>query len=166
MSHREHTQVQVVWLKRDLRLEDHPAFTAAAQRGPIVALILYEPSLWEAADSSGRHAAFYRETLEPFLGQCRAAAIPCVVERGRGGGGAGLAPRSARPGSRWAFCEALGARAGEWPVSRAGGQPRGGRTDCSRAGLVGALRCCSSSGGEGHFREAWKPSAQSRPKPG
>jgi deoxyribodipyrimidine photo-lyase len=82
MSHREHTQVQVVWLKRDLRLEDHPAFTAAAQRGPIVALILYEPSLWEAADSSGRHAAFYRETLEPFLGQCRAAAIPCVVERG------------------------------------------------------------------------------------
>lgn len=72
----------MVWLKRDLRLEDHPALTAAARQGPVMVLVLYEPSLWQSPDSSGRHAAFYLETLVPFLSQCRAAGIPCLVEPG------------------------------------------------------------------------------------
>jgi deoxyribodipyrimidine photo-lyase len=81
MSEAEHTQVQVVWLKRDLRLEDHPALTAAAQRGPVLALVLYETSLWRADDASGRHAAFYLETLEAFLQACSVLGLAVLVEQ-------------------------------------------------------------------------------------
>jgi deoxyribodipyrimidine photo-lyase len=82
MSEREHTQVQVVWLKRDLRLEDHPALTAAAQKGPVLVLVLYEPSQWNAPDASGRHAAFYLDTLRGFIEACLGQGFACLVERG------------------------------------------------------------------------------------
>ena len=58
--------IQLVWFKRDLRLEDHYALQAAVARGPVLCLIVYESSLWGLADSSGRHAAFYRDCLAEF----------------------------------------------------------------------------------------------------
>lgn len=58
--------LQVVWFKRDLRLRDHEALSVAASRGPVVGLVVYEPSLWSLPDSSGRHAAFYQECLAEF----------------------------------------------------------------------------------------------------
>lgn len=60
------TSLQLVWFKRDLRLRDHAALTAASSRGPVVALVVYEPSLWSLPDSSGRQAAFYQECLAEF----------------------------------------------------------------------------------------------------
>ena len=72
----------MVWLKRDLRLEDHPALTAAARAGPVLILILYEPSQWDAADASGRHAAFYLETLKEFVAACMKRGIACLIQRG------------------------------------------------------------------------------------
>src|SRR3954454_25056659 len=36
----------VVWFRRDLRLADHPALTAAADAGPVVGLFVVDPRLW------------------------------------------------------------------------------------------------------------------------
>ena len=57
------SQPQVVWFKRDLRLRDHAALSFAAISGPVVGLVVYEPSLWALPDASGRQAAFYQECL-------------------------------------------------------------------------------------------------------
>ena len=35
----------VLWLRRDLRLRDHPALHAAAADGPVVALFVLDPAL-------------------------------------------------------------------------------------------------------------------------
>ncbi|MFZ9965204.1 MAG: deoxyribodipyrimidine photo-lyase, partial [Terrimicrobiaceae bacterium] len=34
---------QLVWFKRDLRVEDHRPLAEAAKRGPVVCLYVYEP---------------------------------------------------------------------------------------------------------------------------
>jgi deoxyribodipyrimidine photo-lyase len=36
----------VLWFRRDLRIEDHPALAAAAARGPVVGLFVIDPALW------------------------------------------------------------------------------------------------------------------------
>jgi deoxyribodipyrimidine photo-lyase len=53
----------LVWLKRDLRLFDHPALTAAQGMGAILPLYIVEPDLWAQPDQSARHWAFLRESL-------------------------------------------------------------------------------------------------------
>lgn len=68
--------MQVVWLKRDLRLHDHAAFTAAAAQGPVLALALFEPSLWAQPECSGRHAAFQAEALEELQKELAAHGVP------------------------------------------------------------------------------------------
>ena len=74
--------IQLVWFKRDLRLEDHYALQAAVARGPVLGLIVYEPSLWGLADSSGRHAAFYRDCLAEFQLACQNAGLRLLVACG------------------------------------------------------------------------------------
>jgi len=44
----------LVWLKRDLRLHDHPALSFAAGLGPVLPLYIVEPSLWSGPDASAR----------------------------------------------------------------------------------------------------------------
>jgi deoxyribodipyrimidine photo-lyase len=39
----------VLWFRRDLRLADHPALTAAASQGPIVGLFVVDPAIWDGA---------------------------------------------------------------------------------------------------------------------
>ncbi|MCB1038369.1 MAG: deoxyribodipyrimidine photo-lyase, partial [Acidimicrobiales bacterium] len=34
----------VCWFRRDLRLADHPALTAAASRAPVVPLFVHDPA--------------------------------------------------------------------------------------------------------------------------
>jgi deoxyribodipyrimidine photo-lyase len=49
----------VLWLRRDLRLHDHPALNAAAADGPVVALFVLDPRLLKPAGSA-RVAFLYR----------------------------------------------------------------------------------------------------------
>ncbi len=53
----------VVWFKRDLRVVDHAALHAAAQRGPILCLYVIEPSIWAQPDASHQHYLFVLESL-------------------------------------------------------------------------------------------------------
>jgi deoxyribodipyrimidine photo-lyase len=39
----------VLWFRRDLRLVDHPALTAAAGDGPVAGLFVIDPALWESS---------------------------------------------------------------------------------------------------------------------
>lgn len=60
--------IQVVWLKRDLRLRDHPPLFEAAERsasgGPaLVVLYVYEPSLWTGSELNEAHLRFVNESL-------------------------------------------------------------------------------------------------------
>ena len=54
---------QIVWFKRDLRLEDHAALWHAAQSGTVLALYIFEPDYWQLDDTSQRQWAFTREAL-------------------------------------------------------------------------------------------------------
>ena len=51
--------MQIVWFKRDLRVEDHQPLVAATQAGACLPLYILEPELWRQPDMSGRHYASY-----------------------------------------------------------------------------------------------------------
>jgi deoxyribodipyrimidine photo-lyase len=55
--------VQIVWLKRDLRVFDHAPLAQAARRGRVLPLYIAEPGLWAQPDASARHWDFIRECL-------------------------------------------------------------------------------------------------------
>ncbi len=69
--------LQVVWLKRDLRNRDHAPLFEAAQRGPVLPLYVYEPSLWTAPDAAARHWNFVAESLRDLRRR-----LPVVVRVG------------------------------------------------------------------------------------
>lgn len=53
----------LVWFKRDLRLHDHAALHAASRRGPVLALYIVEPGLWQQPDAARQHYEFVCESL-------------------------------------------------------------------------------------------------------
>jgi deoxyribodipyrimidine photo-lyase len=56
--------INVVWFKRDLRLEDHTPLVAAVQEGqPTLLLYFLEPTLMEAPQSSERHWRFVYQSI-------------------------------------------------------------------------------------------------------
>ncbi len=58
-------KVNIVWLKRDLRLEDHPPLHHAALDGHAVLLLYcFEPSLMKDEHYSERHFRFIQQSLE------------------------------------------------------------------------------------------------------
>ena len=46
--------LQVLWFKRDLRVDDHAALALAAEAGPVLPLLVVEPEYWALPDTSGR----------------------------------------------------------------------------------------------------------------
>ena len=54
---------ELVWFKRDLRITDHSPLFAAAKRGKVICLYIYEPDLIGAEDFSQRHLLFINESL-------------------------------------------------------------------------------------------------------
>ena len=66
--------LQIVWLKRDLRLHDHAAFAAAENAGlPYLAIYILEPSLIEYPDTSLRHLQFIYHSIRDMNEQLRDA---------------------------------------------------------------------------------------------
>ncbi|MAM62383.1 deoxyribodipyrimidine photo-lyase [Maritimibacter sp. UBA3975] len=70
----------ILWLRRDLRLSDHPALTAAAQAGPVIPLFIRDHTV----DSLGA-AAKWRlgEGLRVFADALEARGLRLVLRRGR-----------------------------------------------------------------------------------
>jgi deoxyribodipyrimidine photo-lyase len=59
-------QRQLVWLKRDLRLGDHPPLAAAAVRGPVLVLYVFDPAQWGQPTYHRRHFEFVLGSLREF----------------------------------------------------------------------------------------------------
>lgn len=57
----------VLWLRRDLRLSDHPALLAAGRDGRVVPLFVLDPALWEPAGAARR--AWLLESLSALSAQ-------------------------------------------------------------------------------------------------
>lgn len=60
----------LLWLRRDLRRTDHPAFAAAAAAGPVAPVYVLDPTLWDRAGAAPRAwlAASLRAAREAFDG--------------------------------------------------------------------------------------------------
>lgn len=57
--------INIVWLKRDLRLKDHAPIKQAIQaKKPILLIYIWEPSLLATADYDVRHWRFVRQSLD------------------------------------------------------------------------------------------------------
>jgi len=63
--------MQVVWFKRDLRLDDHQPLTNAAAAGPCLCLYVYEPEVVESEEFDSSHLQFINESLEELDGRLR-----------------------------------------------------------------------------------------------
>lgn len=74
--------MQIVWFKRDLRAQDHPALAQAAARGPVLPLYVVEPALWAEPDMAARHWAFVAESLTGLQGALAQAGQPLVIRAG------------------------------------------------------------------------------------
>ena len=56
-------QINIVWFKRDLRIEDHQALNNAAKSHPILPLYVFEPAYWQLPDTSKRQWNFIKGSL-------------------------------------------------------------------------------------------------------
>jgi deoxyribodipyrimidine photo-lyase len=55
--------MNIIWFKRDLRIEDHEPLFKACQAGDIIPLYIIEPELWQQPDASWRHWHFIHDSL-------------------------------------------------------------------------------------------------------
>jgi deoxyribodipyrimidine photo-lyase len=74
-----------VWLKRDLRVADHPAFAEAVARargGVVFAVFLYEPEVLAQPEWDPSHTEFERECLLDLEAALNRSGIRLVTRRG------------------------------------------------------------------------------------
>jgi deoxyribodipyrimidine photo-lyase len=71
--------VQVVWFKRDLRIYDAKPIATATTLGPVLAIYVQEPSIWQAPEMSKRHQQFVNESLLDLQFQLRKRANELYV---------------------------------------------------------------------------------------
>jgi deoxyribodipyrimidine photo-lyase len=74
--------LSVVWLKRDLRVDDHRPLAEAAARGPLIALYVYEPSLLATPEFDASHLVFINECLADLDRQLRARGVALTLRHG------------------------------------------------------------------------------------
>ncbi len=72
----------LVWLKRDLRVHDHPALTLAAGLGAVLPVYVVEPELWAEADASARQWEVVAESLADLREALAGLGAPLVVRVG------------------------------------------------------------------------------------
>jgi len=71
--------MQLIWLRSDLRLHDNTALSAAAARGPCVAVYLLSPQQWQAHDDAACKVDFWLRNLPPLSGALSELNIPLLI---------------------------------------------------------------------------------------
>lgn len=74
--------LQVVWFKRDLRVQDHRPLARAAEAGPVLPVFIVEPALWREPDMSARQWGFAAECLEELRAALAGLGQPLVIRIG------------------------------------------------------------------------------------
>jgi deoxyribodipyrimidine photo-lyase len=76
------SQAVIVWFKRDLRVQDHPALAHAAVLGPVLPLYIVEPDYWALPDASVRQWEFTAECLADLRRDLGLIGAPLIVRTG------------------------------------------------------------------------------------
>jgi len=76
------TPIQVVWYKRDLRVDDHRPLASAAERGPVLPLYVAEPSIAAGDDYRPRQWTLIREALIELRARLARRGQPLAVRCG------------------------------------------------------------------------------------
>jgi hypothetical protein len=75
--------VNIVWFKRDLRINDHHPLLAASKLGvPILPLYVVEPDYWQQSFSSSRHWHFIYDCLSELNIALTQLGQPLIVQVG------------------------------------------------------------------------------------
>lgn len=72
----------LVWYKRDLRVEDHPALALAASIGSVLPVYVVEPDYWALPDTALRQWAFTAECLLDLQTSLARIGAPLVIRVG------------------------------------------------------------------------------------
>ncbi len=82
---RPQTEINIVWLKRDLRLQDHAAFYKAADdvKTAILPLYIAEPDYWALPDTSARQWNFIADALSSLRAELSQNGMPLLIRQGR-----------------------------------------------------------------------------------
>lgn len=72
--------INLVWFKRDLRIEDHPPLVAAANGGlPVLLCFFFEPSYMAVPESDVRHWRFQYEAVQELANRLEKYRLPLYV---------------------------------------------------------------------------------------
>jgi deoxyribodipyrimidine photo-lyase len=75
--------MQVVWFKRDLRVDDHRPLAEAAARGDVLCLYVYEPELFDTPELGALHLGFINESLVELRARLRELGADLTLRVGR-----------------------------------------------------------------------------------
>lgn len=75
--------IQLVWFKRDLRVNDHAPLSLASKAGPSIGLYVYETELLEAEDSDAAHLNFVNESLAELRAKLQAIGGELLIRTGK-----------------------------------------------------------------------------------
>jgi deoxyribodipyrimidine photo-lyase len=78
---RADSSVQLIWLRSDLRLQDNTALSAAAARGPTVAVYLLSPEQWLEHDDAPCKVDFWLRNLSELRGALDELNIPLLIRK-------------------------------------------------------------------------------------
>lgn len=78
---RANTTLQLIWLRSDLRLHDNTALSAAAARGPTVAVYLLSPEQWRAHDDAPCKVDFWLRNLSELSRALGESNIPLLIRK-------------------------------------------------------------------------------------
>ena len=76
---RTDTTMQLIWLRSDLRLHDNTALSAAASRGPSVAVYLLSPEQWREHDDAPCKVDFWLRNLRELSRALGELNIPLLI---------------------------------------------------------------------------------------
>lgn len=74
--------MQVLWFRRDLRLDDHPALVEACSRGPVLPLFILDPHLLLHPETGPARVAFMLASLQALSRDLRRRGSRLLVRRG------------------------------------------------------------------------------------
>ena len=79
LNHRTDTTMQLIWLRSDLRLLDNTALSAAAARGPCVAVYVLSPQQWLEHDDAPCKVDFWLRNLSELSRALGELNIPLLI---------------------------------------------------------------------------------------
>lgn len=75
-------RVQLVWFKKDLRVEDHMPLTEACKTGKVLCFYIYEPSLIHSTEWDASHGGLLNESLDDLEKDLNSLSIKLYRFRG------------------------------------------------------------------------------------